>query len=80
MKTCDEKQAGYAKVIQLDTLKLNEVRLMPRFPKWERKDDGRWDARDISDYKKERGVNTTGMKHKYAPEDLTVLEEAKELF
>ena len=70
-KTEQEIERGYAEgPFQLEDYDLNLKCFTPRFPKWERKDDGTWAARNISDYKRSGGNSTVEMFEKYSPEDL----------
>ena len=70
-KTEQEIDRGYAEgPYPLADYDLNYHCFTPRFPKWERKDNGTWTARNISDYKRSRGNETVEMSEKYSPEDL----------
>ena len=71
-KTLQEVDKKYAIFVGLETLDLDRVCLTPRWPKWERKEDGSWSCRNLSDWKRSKGNETVEMPEKYTPEDLTL--------
>ena len=56
---------------ELTELNLDQVRLTPRWPKWEQKEDGAWACQNISDWRKSEGNDTVALCEKYSPEDLS---------
>ena len=48
-KIMKEVDKGYATIVEVRALDLDNCCLTPRFPKWELKDSGKWSVRNISD-------------------------------